>query len=160
MLVRRAALAGAGSLTLLGAVVGLSAVPASAAHVPHAARAARPNPSPRVDSHGCAGHNWCMYTLPGYAGTQYSFDYNNNAHDTWIYVGNNQNDVAQAMDNNREFITAVSKNSPVNAQWACSTGAASDLANYSWPNGTTANQSISAFLMRSSATGVCGEDIP
>jgi len=101
-----------------------------------------------------------MYTLSNYMGVQYSYDYNSNAHDTWLFVGRNQNDVAQSIDNNRAFITAVAKNSPVNAQWACSTGAVSDLSNFSWPNGTSADQSISAFLMRSSATGVCGEDWP
>src|SRR6266566_2854363 len=87
------------------------------------------------------GHTWCMYTLTSYQGIQYSWNYDNNPHNTWLYVGNNQNDVAQSIDNNRAWITGVGKNYPSNAQWACDQGAVSNLFNRHWPNGTSAAQS-------------------
>jgi hypothetical protein len=101
-----------------------------------------------------------MYTLTGYAGVQYSYNYDNNPHNQWTFVGGQQNDVAEAIDNNREWITSVAKNSPVDAQWACDEGAVSDLFNRSWPNGTGAANSISAFLMTTSANQICGETWP
>jgi len=155
---RRAALAGACSLALLGAGIGLSAAPASAAHVPHAAQAG--SQASDADSHGCGSHTWCMYTLPGYMGVQYSYNYNDNPHNTWLYVGNAANDAAVAIDNNRAWITSVAKNSPANAQWACDEGAVSDLSGYSWPNGTTADHSISAIFFTTGGSQLCGETWP
>jgi hypothetical protein len=159
MSLKRALLASAGSLTLLGAVVGLSSAPASA-HVSPTARVAQPN-SPRsvapTDPHGCPAHNWCMYTLPGYMGVQYSYSYNNNPHNTWLYVGNAQNDVAEAIDNNREFETGVAKNFPTNGQWACDQGAVSNLNSKSWPDGAPADTSISAIFFSTSGMQICPE---
>jgi hypothetical protein len=150
----------------IGALAGLGMAPASA-HVSDA-RASQPSavtatadPSavtPDVDSHGCAAHSWCMWTLFSFTGTRYTFNYNSYPHNEWLFIGNNQNDEARSIDNNRAFITFVGKSYPVTAsvQTACSEGAVGNLENHSWPNGTSASASISAILFATSADQVCG----
>jgi hypothetical protein len=102
-----------------------------------------------------------MFTGTNYSGTQYSYDYNNNPHGRWLFVGGQQNDVAEAIDSNRQWPTGVGKDSPPNnGQAACDEGAVPNLFNKSWPNGSSAAASISSFYLASSSNVECAEIWP
>jgi Peptidase inhibitor family I36 len=150
---KRVALTGASSLLALGALAGLTGVPASA-QVAKPTHAVQPS-VPAADSLGCGAHTFCMWNMADWFGAKWSFNYNTHAHDKWLYVGNGANDAARSLDNNRAFVTGVALNYPAGNQWACVTGRVPDLFLKSWPDGLIAQNTISAYFLASRAV-VCG----
>jgi len=152
---KRVALAGASSLLALGALAGLTGVPASA-QVAKPAQVSQAS-VPLTDNLGCAAHTFCMWNMRAWWGAKWSFNYNTHAHDKWLFVGKGANDKADSLDSNRGFVTGVAPNYPPGktTNWACVRGRVPDLFLKSWPNHIIAWYTISSYFLASRDV-VCG----
>ncbi len=90
----------------------------------------------------------CLWHDSGYSGTMWFFDQRIYSHNRWHYVGDAANDKASSLYNKRVNGTLISKNMPpTSPDQVCvvEQGAYNNLANNSWPDGSSANDSISGF---------------
>ena len=134
------------------------AVPASAT-TRAAATAIGPNWSSSVPAAlpSCPSATLCTFQNAGYGGTRWNFSYNSRPHATWFWIGSGANDKISSFYNHRAWTSYFAKNCPADAQWASTPGGGfvSNLndGHHDWPNGTSANDSISAIALGTN-TGV------
>jgi hypothetical protein len=102
----------------------------------------------------CPGHSFCMWQNYDYnntvSGGFWSYTYNNPwGILEWYYVGDNANDKATSIFNNRGWRTGINKdvNPASTVDVYCRAGGYydSDLVGNHWPDGSSENDSISAF---------------
>ncbi len=91
--------------------------------------------------------NLCMWSGSDYVGSFWHWNGNIVSYNTWHYVGDGPNDGATSLYNHRSNVSYLSKNFPPGTQTVCVNPewATPNLGNYSWPNGTSMNNSISGF---------------
>ncbi len=126
------------------------AVPSGAAEASTAAHVSVLLPASRSQ---CPAHSFCMWQNYDWnnvvSGGFWSYTNGDYALVTWFYVGNNANDQATSIYNNRAFRTAIDIDVPPvsDTNRYCLAGgyADSNLVGNSWPGGSTENDSISAF---------------
>jgi hypothetical protein len=103
----------------------------------------------------CPNATFCLYDGTGYSGTQWNFPYNQWSHLKWHYLGDvSGNDKPSSLYNHRAWVSYLAKNCPADSQTYAWAGGArpSDLSNWEWPNGTSMNNSASAFALGTSDT--------
>jgi hypothetical protein len=147
---KRASVIAASILTSSITVAGLSIGPASAQAM---------KPAAASSSSSCGASTFCMYSEPGYAGTQWSYPYSGYRHNAWIWVGGGANDKAESVYANREYSTAIAQNNPgSDGAFTCfgGPGGYEDLFGYYWPvTGASAANSISSFILSTTKISGC-----
>jgi len=115
--------------------------------------------APAVTTPNCPNATLCTYQNKDYnnngtSGTQWNFPYNSTPHLQWVWIGSSANDQISSLNNNRAWVSYVNKNCPATNQTHAWAGAAhpTNLANWTWPNGTSMNDSISAIALGTSST--------
>ncbi len=105
----------------------------------------------------CPTSTLCTFQNSGYTGTRWNFAYNSEPHATWFWIGSAANDQISSFYNHRAWTSYFAKNCPADSQWAATLGGGfvSNLndGHHTWPNGTSANDSISAIALGTN-TGV------
>lgn len=126
--VRLAAFAVLAPALSLGAVVALPSTPALA--------------------YSCPLNDLCTWQNSGYSGTQWNFG---GQGDFWYFVGGSANDQISSYVNRSQEDAYIAKNCPADSQWTWFGNGASNsnLAYAKWPNGTSINDSISAYAINS-----------
>jgi hypothetical protein len=127
---RRVAIAGAAASALSLAMVALpSATPAWAA--------------------SCPSGYMCTWVNANYSGTQWNFPASASRLNYWWYVGNTPNDkISSIQERTSEFYDGwIGKDCPVGSDytWIGSGASVPNLANDTWQDGTSLNDSISAW---------------
>ena len=134
---RRVAIAGAAASAISLAVVALpNAIPAAQAlAVPVSCNANQ--------------HYLCTWQNSNYTSTQWNFPEFGSQHADgyWWYVGNAANDKISSLFNYTQSWGFVAKNCLADSEWTWIgvASGATNLANNKWPDGTSMNDSISAF---------------
>lgn len=124
---------------------------ASARGIAHRSALAADVPTPP----NCPNATFCLYKDAGYGGTQWNFPYSQWSHLKWHWLGDvSANDQASSLYNHRAWVSYLAKNCPADNQTYAWAGGArpADLSNWSWPNGTSMNDSASAFALGTSDT--------
>ena len=111
----------------------------------------------------CAESTWCTYNLTEWFGAQYNFSYVHTSEDglypanAWEFVREGRNDVITSYENNRVHRTWVGKNWPNDSQVRCIRphGESSNLGAHRWPNGTSADNSISSLKLETESEADC-----
>lgn len=105
----------------------------------------------------CPTATLCTFQNYNYGGTRWNFPYSSYPHAKWFWVGSAANDQITSFYNHRAWTSYFAKNCPADSQWAWTTGggyvANLNDGHHTWPNGTNANDSISAIGLGTS-TGV------
>jgi Peptidase inhibitor family I36 len=97
-------------------------------------------------AYSCGLNELCTWQNSNYGGTQWNFGIGGEGY--WWYVGDGANDQISSIYNHTGGWKAwVDKDCPAGGQytWIGNGSQAPNLANNKWPNGTTMNDSISAF---------------
>jgi hypothetical protein len=138
-------LAGAG--VTIASVLGLLGFGAMTAPASAAASAANMAGQPVSATVSCPSGNLCTFDSANFRGTHWFFAYNNRPHAKWFFVGNGANDKITSFINNRAWTSYFDKDCPASAQDGYALGGYenSNLSTSEWPNGTSANNSISAI---------------
>jgi peptidase inhibitor family I36 len=136
-------------------VVAAALAPVLILTVSSAAQAATPadggpwSSSTAVTLPSCPSHTLCTFKDADFKGTRWNFDYNTRPHAEWFWIGNDANDDITSFYNHRAWTSYFAKNCPADSQWqpSAGTGFVENLNDglHFWPNGTNANDSISAI---------------
>jgi hypothetical protein len=115
--------------------------------------------SAAVTTPNCPSATLCTYQNADYnnngaSGTQWNFPYNSTPHLQWVWIGSAANDQISSLNNHRAWISYVNKDCPATSQaYAWGGGSApNNLQNWSWPDGSNMNDSISAIALGTSST--------
>jgi hypothetical protein len=108
-------------------------------------------PTPAAEAASCPDNTLCTWQNSNYGGTQWNYS----GHlGYWWYVGNSANDQISSLHWNynsslQGVFAYVAKNCPADSQWTWISpgGVAPNLANNKWPDGTSMNDSISAWAI-------------
>jgi Peptidase inhibitor family I36 len=118
-----------------------------------------PVATPAAQALSCPDNTLCAWQNSDYSGTQWRLGEISREPGYWWYVGAAANDkISSLWNNSREGQYAyVAKDCPAGSEWTWidRQGKNSNLANAKWPNGTSMNDSISAY-----AIGVAGKRSP
>jgi hypothetical protein len=96
----------------------------------------------------CASTDFCGWENAGYSGTLWSWSIKDYPANTWFGVGKAANDQISSIYNNRTNSTYIDKDfPPTSPDEACISEQEvySDLSDYTWADGSSANDSISSF---------------
>lgn len=146
--------------TAVAAAIPLASMVAFSAPASADAMHARPAHGTPAISSSCPAHYFCTWKNSGYSGTEWSFNQNIEGNG-WFYVGNYEpgsNDQISSFINARGWWTDVSKNYPWNnPDNACIENGLeySNLADYHWADGSSANDSISGIRLTSDTAQEC-----
>lgn len=106
---------------------------------------------------GCGSATFCAYQDRNYNlgtdGTQWNYSFNRSPHLLWFFVGPNANDQFSSFNNNRAWVSYVSKNCPADSQTFAFSGGdvVTDLSQgWHWPDGSSMNDSISGLAFGTS----------
>jgi len=100
-------------------------------------------------AYSCAQNTLCTWQNSGFGGTQWNFRVSSGQNGGfWWFVGSAKNDQISSIVNNNLFTKAwVDKDCPAggNYTWIGASQSAPDLTKNKWPDGSTMNDSISAW---------------
>ncbi len=112
-----------------------------------------------VTTPNCPNATLCAYQNKDYnnngaSGTQWNYPYNSTPHLQWVWIGSSANDQFSSLNNNRAWVSYVNKSCPAGNQTHAWAGGAhpSNLQNWTWPDGTNMNDTISAIALGTSST--------
>lgn len=101
----------------------------------------------------CAAMDFCGWENAGYTGTLWFWSLKDYPPNEWLGVGKAANDQISSIYNNRTNSTYVDKDMPpTSPDEVCISEQEvySNLINYTWPDGSSANDSISSFNLLNS----------
>jgi len=97
----------------------------------------------------CPSGYMCTWVNANYSGTQWNFPASASRLNYWWYVGNTPNDkISSIQERTSEFYDGwIGKDCPVGSDytWIGTGASVPNLANDTWPDGTSLNDSISAW---------------
>ena len=141
----------------LAAIVLAPAIGLAASALPFTAPAAQAASAAEAAAPSCALHYLCTWQNASYGGTEWrlSLTSGRETH-TWWTVGSAANDQISSYYNATLAYAYIAKNCLADSQWTYIIGANynPNLAPNKWPNGSSINDSISAF-----AIGVPGQGV-
>jgi Peptidase inhibitor family I36 len=161
-LMRRLFIACGAALAIATATVALSspayAAPAAPVAGPAAvpAHAAPPTGTPDTsEAAACPAHSLCLWRDANFRNTRWVFTLNQQCpYDTWCPVGSGANNQASSLYNARGYCTLLAKTWPIDVPHEqiveLAPGVAyNNLTRLAWPDGTSMNDSISAYALLS-----------
>jgi Peptidase inhibitor family I36 len=97
----------------------------------------------------CPQYSLCLWQNSGYTGNMWFWSWSMTPHETGIWVGGSANDQASSLYNDRDDVSEVGKNYPMDDDSVIiyMGSSNSNLANSKWPDGTSMNDSISSIAL-------------
>jgi hypothetical protein len=146
----------------LAAAAAAVAIPVLILTVSSAAQAATPagdglwSSSTAATLPSCATSTLCTFQNADFGGTRWDFAYNSRPHAEWFWIGKAANDQISSFYNHRAWTSYFAKNCPADRQAEASAGSGYvenlDDGLHFWPDGTNANDSISAIALGTTNT--------
>jgi Peptidase inhibitor family I36 len=139
------------------------AVPALTLALSGAAQAASPagggiwSSSTAATLPSCASSTLCTFQNANFGGTRWNFAWSSRPHGEWFWIGQAANDQISSFYNHRAWTSFFAKNCPATDNlWEGSAGSGYvenlNDGEHFWPDGTNANDSISAIALGTNNT--------